>query len=170
MNYFEQELRKIAKVCDVIANPAFAGRACYGNLGGDNRVKLLFVTTGYADHYDALKAVVLNRLDGEVDSLLFRFRDTWGKKYDHGYHEGIPHIWTSDGKSEWYGYRPTEADIRQLAAEVGAYLAVFTDRSLAPEKVRGQEKASVAQKLREARQNPVPRKDASIRKKSEPEL
>lgn len=54
INFFEQELRKLADVCGGLSNPVFAGRACYGDLGGDNRVKLQFVTTGYADHYEAL--------------------------------------------------------------------------------------------------------------------
>ena len=60
MNYFEQELRRVEAACGGISNPVFAGRACYGDLGGDNRVKLQFVTLGYADHYEALKATVLN--------------------------------------------------------------------------------------------------------------
>jgi len=61
MNFFEQELRKLAAACGGITNPVFAGRACYGDLGGDNRVKLQFVTLGHADHYVALKATVLMR-------------------------------------------------------------------------------------------------------------
>jgi hypothetical protein len=172
MNFFEQELRRLAKACDGIVNPTFAGRACYGDLGGDNRVRLQFITQGYADCHDALKVTVLNRTDGEVDSLSFRFRDTWGKKYDHGYHDGIPHIWTNSGKSEWYAYRPTDADINRLAAEVGGYLAVFADRSLISEKARGQSggKESVVQKIRGAAKNPAPRKTAPAKKKTDPEL
>ena len=172
MNYFEQELRRVADVCDGIINPTFAGRACYGDLGSDNRVKLEFVTLRQADHYPALKATILNRIEGEVDTLLFRFEDIWGKKHDKGYDGGIPHIWTNDGKSEWYSYYPTGADIKQLAAELGAYLAVFTDRSLIPEKAQGRvgEKESVIKTIRESKQNPAPRKDASTRNKQGPEL
>jgi hypothetical protein len=96
MNYFEQELRRIANACGEVTNPTFAGRACYGDLGNDNRAKLEFVTQGYANQYDAVKATVLNRTEGEVDSLLFRFEDVWGKKHDKGYSGGIPHIWTHD--------------------------------------------------------------------------
>jgi hypothetical protein len=171
MNYFEQELRRVAGACNGIINPTFAGRACYGDLGGDNRVKLQFVTLGYADHYSALKATILNRTEGEVDTLLLRFEDTWGKKQvsNTNFKNGIiPYIWTSDRKSEWYVYRPTDADIKQLAAELGAYLDVFIDRSVIPEKSQGKE--SVMKTIRDAKQNPTPRKDASVRKKSDPEL
>ena len=174
MNFFEQELRRLSKACNGIFNPTFAGRACYGDLGGDNRVKLEFVTQGTIDNYEAIKATILNRTDGEVDSLLFRFSDIWGKKHDRGYNGGIPHIWTNAGKSEWYAYKPTDADMKQLAAEVGAYLGVFTDRSLIPEKSSGKlsEKASVMNEIRESKQTPVQRtgKGTSARRKSEPDL
>jgi hypothetical protein len=153
MNYFEHELRRIAKACDGLINPTFAGRACYGDLGGDNRVKLQFVTQGTHEQYEALKVTIIKRTEGDIDSLLFRFRDTWGKKYNHGYQDGIPYIWTYQGKSEWYCYYPTDADIKQLAAEVGTYLAVFTDRSLIPEKARGEtsERESVVERIRGAK-------------------
>jgi len=173
MNYFEQELRRLAKACGGIINPTFAGRVCYGDLGGDNRVKLQFVDLGTYERYEALKATVLNRQDGVVDSLRFRFADTWGKKQvsNPNFKDGvIPYIWTYNGQSEWYAYRPTDADIKQLAAKVSGYLAVFTDRSLTPEKshVQTGEKESVTKKLREANKNPAPRKASA--KKHEPEL
>ena len=170
MNYFEQELRRIAKACDGLHNPTFAGRACYGDLGGDNRVKLQFVTQGTHEQYEALKATIIKRTEGDIDSLLFRFRDTWGKKYNHGYNDGIPYIWTYQGKSEWYGYYPTDADIKQLAAEVGAYLTVFADRSLIPEKSRGQtgERESVVEKIRSAKPPAAAPKNPG-RGKSDPE-
>ena len=175
MNYFEQELRRLARFCKEIQNPTFAGRVCYGDLGGDNRVKLQFVTTGHADHYSALDATILNRLDGKVDSLLFRFSDTWGSKKvsNPNFRNGIiPYIWTDRGESEWYVYRPTDLDMKQLAAEVGSYLAVFADRSVIPEKAREQagEKESVIKTIRDAKQTPSPRKDAPSRKKTGPEL
>jgi len=171
MNVFEQELRRVA-VSGGISNPVFAGRACYGDLGGDNRVKLQFVTQGTADRYEALKATILNREDGVVDSLLFRFADTWGKKFDHGYKDGTPYIWTYQGKSEWYAYTPTDADIKKLAGEVGGYLDVFTVHPLAREqaKVPHGERESVVKKLRDAEQGRVPHNPAAAKKDNEPEL
>jgi hypothetical protein len=63
-------------------------------------------------------------------------------------------------------------DIKQLAAELGGYLAVFADRSLVPEKAREQagEKESVVQKIRGAKNGPAPPKKTPGDKKPEPEL
>ena len=171
MNYFEQQLRRVAKACDGLIGPTFVGRVCYGDLGGDNRARLEFVTQGHADHYTALRATILNRAEGSVDVLLFRFSDIWGAKKvgNPNFREGvIPHIWTSGGDSEWYVYHPTDADIKQLAAEVGAYLAVFTDRSLLPEKAWGQtsEKESVIKAIRESKPSPAVGKAAPSHRKS----
>jgi len=172
MNFFEQELRRIAGACGGVINPTFAGRACYADLGGDNRAKIQFVELGTHAKFEALKATVLNRSDGEVDSLLFRFRDTWGSKpipNSLNFRNGvIPYIWTYQGDSEWYAYRPTDADIKKLATEVGAYLGVFAGRSLAPERARRQD--SVIKTIREAKQNPAPQKDSRVRTKSGPDL
>jgi hypothetical protein len=156
MNFFEKELRRIAKACNEIINPKFAGRVCYGELGGDNRVKLQFVTHGTMDRYEAVKVTILNRTDGEVDSLLLRFSDTWGKKQvsNPNFSSGIiPYIWTDRGDSDWYVYHPTDADIKKLAAELNTYLGVFADRSLAPEKTKEQtsSKESVIKQIRAAK-------------------
>jgi hypothetical protein len=188
MNYFEQELRRVAKACDGITNPTFAGRACYGELGGDNRAKLQFVAMGTHEKYEALKATILNRSDGEVDSLLFRFGDVWGNKTVGGLYNAPPRIWTYQSESEWYSYYPTDADIKQLAEEVGAYLAVFTDRSIAPEKTLGEAgtdrstahektlgdaggKESVLAKIRESKKAPAQQNEKpSAKKKQGPEI
>ena len=96
MNFFEGELRKLFGDGKIISTPSFAGRACLGALGKDLRVRAQFVTTGYAEHYDTLKITVMNRTEGEVDSLMVRFRDVWGRKAIPGnpyLKEGVfPHI------------------------------------------------------------------------------
>lgn len=171
MNYFEQELQKLAAVCDGLSNPVFVGRTCYGDLGGDNRAKLQFVTVGHADHYTALKATILNRIDGEVDTLLLRFGDIWGNKRvnNPNFRDGvIPYIWTYKDEIEWYVYQPTGADFKQLGKAVGTYLEVFTDRSALRQKEQAQE--SVVKKLRENKQTPAAPKDKTSRGKSGPEL
>ena len=69
MTFYEQELRKLFADGMVIGSPKFTGRACLGTLGKDLRVRVQFVTSGYADHYDAISVTVLNRTDGVVDKL-----------------------------------------------------------------------------------------------------
>jgi hypothetical protein len=113
----------------------FAGRACYGDLGGQNRAKLQFVTTGYADNYSTLEVNILNRTDGKVDSLLFRFEDIWGRKLtdnpNFSHSDGVsPHIWTQGLKSDWVVYKPTPRDFELLAESVNNYLSVFVEHDI----------------------------------------
>jgi hypothetical protein len=172
MNFFEQQLRRLAAACDGVSNPVFAGRACFGDLGADNRVKLQFVTLGHADHYVAVKATVLNRAEGEVDTLLFRFRDAWGEKKYSNNRSGVPYIWTYNGEDDWYGYKPTDQDFRVLAGQLGGYLDVFAVRAPAREKAKVPhgERESVVKKLRGAKQGRVPHNPVAAKKDNEPEL
>ena len=162
MDFFEQELRKLTVQCIGIDNPVFAGRACYGDLGGDIRVKLQFVSMASTEHFGALKNTILNSVSGEIDTNIIRFADIWVKKQvsNLNFGKGVnPHIWTCDGKSEWYVYQPTDADFKQLATVVSAYLSVFTDHSFAQEKKRGRttnqrsaEKKPIADRLATGKQ------------------
>lgn len=128
---FEQELRKLFEDGGIIRSPHFAGEACFGTLGKDLRVKAQFVTTGYADHYDALKLSVLNPGSGPVDTVLLKLKDVWGKKEilnNPNFVNGIfPHIWVDRGKAEWYAYQPTPEDRKQLCRKAAEYLELFRE-------------------------------------------
>ena len=63
-NLFEQELQKLFGDGKIIDNPVCSGRACFGTLGSDLRVRAQFISTHIADEYNALKLTVLNRTDG----------------------------------------------------------------------------------------------------------
>ena len=131
-SFFEQELGRLFGDGQVIRNPTYSGRSCFGTLGKDLRVRARFVTTGYADHYDSLKITVLNRTDGPVDTLVLKLKDLLGKKSVPGnpnFREGVsPHIWDNYGKQEWYAYHPTAADYDTIRQAAKQYLDVFRDR------------------------------------------
>ena len=131
-NFFERELGRVFGDGQVIRDPTYSGRACLGTLGKDLRVRAQFITSGYADHYDALKITVLNRTDGPVDTLVLKLKDLLGKKPVPGnpnFRSGVtPHIWEDYGKFEWYAYRPTEADYETIRQAAKQYLDVFRDR------------------------------------------
>lgn len=133
MNFFEQELRKLFGDGQVIDAPTYSGRACFGTLGSNLRVRAQFVTTGIADHYDALKITVFNRTGGPVDDMVLELKDLLGMKpvpKNPNLRDGVaPHIWVYQGKPEWYAYRPTAADYQVIRQAVGRYLDVFRDRS-----------------------------------------
>ena len=119
MTFYEQELRKI--VGERYPDATYVGRACYVRLDEMNRAKIQFVTTG-----------ILNRQEGDVDNLLLRFSDLFGKKMvnNPNFRDGvIPHIWDDYGKVSWYVYHPTRQDYEVLSDAVSDYLEVFQDMS-----------------------------------------
>lgn len=128
MNFFEQELRKI--VGSQYPDAAFVGRACYVRLNEMNRAKIQFTTCGTADRYQALQMTILNRNDGQVDTLRLRFADLLGKgQINNPYiQQSGPYAWTYNGKTEWYAYQPNDRDYRQLTDAVSGYLDVFQEQ------------------------------------------
>lgn len=127
MNFFMNELKKI--VGPTHPSATYSGRACYLKLGDTNRAKLEFVTHGTADHYEALRITVLNRLDGPVDqhTMLFRELIDMAGVRDDCFRRDIPYAWTYNGQTEWYAYQPTAADYRTLGAAVDEYLELFQE-------------------------------------------
>lgn len=126
MNFFEQELRKV--ISPRYPDTTYVGRVCFVPLGGDLRAKLKFATCGCADHYEALKMTILTAKEGEVDSLLLRFSDLFGKKQtsNPNFRDGIvPHIWVDGLNAEWYVYQPTAKDYADMSDAVTSYLGVF---------------------------------------------
>ena len=130
MTFLEQELRKI--VNPVYPDAVYVGRACYIKVGDQNRAKIAFVTTGISNQYSALRMTMLNRREGEIDSLLLRFTDLLGKKMtsNPNFRNGIdPHIWEHDGKMCWYGYQPSKQDYSILSDSVSQYIEVFMEQN-----------------------------------------
>ena len=80
MNFFESELKKIMGDSAILKDQKYVGRMCYGTIGGDLRARVEFVTLGVSDHYAGIKASVINRKEGVVDSILLQFSDIWGKQ------------------------------------------------------------------------------------------
>ena len=126
MNFFEQELRRFTdkttafKSCKALC----AGRACFIPLSGSRRARLEFVTSGVADHYDALQVTVLSTTDGKIDGLRFRFSDFFATRKAGCSGICCPHIWVGCGEAEWY-VAPTAAEIAGLAQVAHDYVMLF---------------------------------------------
>jgi len=136
MNYFEQELRRLFGNDTAISDKRFVGRAFFGRLTDNLRVRVDFVTMGTADHYEALKATIINHNDGQVDALTLRFSDLLGRKAvsNPNFREGIsPYIWKYGDKIEWYVYTPTKADYNQISEAINDYLDVYREPRLEQE-------------------------------------
>ena len=128
MNFFEQELRKLFADSETLRDIRFTGRVCLARLTETTNVKLEFTTLGYADHYEGIKATVLNRREGQIDSTVLRFDDLLGKKSHPNFSSGIiPHIAKYGDKYEWYAYKPTPRDFEIIAETMDSYLEVFAE-------------------------------------------
>ena len=102
MNFFEGELQRMFGGNDIISEPKIVGRTLLGKLDDDLRVKLQFVSTGIAKHYDAIQVSILNRTEGAVDRETMRFGDIIGLKNDHGTPNVYPYMWEeSNSKAYW---------------------------------------------------------------------
>lgn len=138
-SFYEQELQKLFADGKIIRDPQFVGRSCTGKLDADLCARTEFVTSGYADHYDAVSVTVLNRTDGVVDRLRIRLRDVLGKKQVPGnpnFPDGVsPYIWEDSGKAEWYAFRPSAADYAAIRQAVGDYLNAFRAQQISGPKM-----------------------------------
>lgn len=130
MTFYEQELRKI--IGEQYPNATYVGRSCYVRLSDMNRAKIQIVTGSVANQYNALQLTILNRSEGQVDTLRLRFSDLLGTKAtsNPNFRNGVePHIWDDSGKVGWYVYHPTRQDYETLSNAVSDYLEVFQDMS-----------------------------------------
>ena len=129
---FQNELNKIFGNDAVFDNTKFIGRVCYGSLGTKLKARAQFVSLHISSQYDALKVNIINRTDGEVDSVTIRFKELWGNKYTNNpnFHDGVsPHLWLNNDKLEWYVYTPTNAELKQLRESVKEYTELFRDQT-----------------------------------------
>jgi hypothetical protein len=132
MSYFEQELRRLFGNDKTISDKAFVGRSFFGKLTDSLRVRVEFVTMGTSDHYEAIKATVINRNDGPVDAITLRFSDLFGRKMvnNPNFKDGVtPYIWKYGDKIEWYVYKPVKADYDQISESLNNYFDVFREPS-----------------------------------------
>ena len=130
MNFFEQELRKIVE--PVYPDATYVGRFCFVPLGVNNRAKINFVTSGIADHYDALQIKIVNKSDGELDCVRLRLSDLLGAVQSGNLYvqQSGPYIWQYGSKIEWYGYQPTEKDLAAITEGVKSYVELFQEQTM----------------------------------------
>lgn len=101
MNFFEKEMREMFENKDLLQDAKFCGKMMLAKLDEELRLKLLFVTMGYADNYEAIKATVLKRDEGAVDCHVFRFSDIIGYKSKYTSEKVNPYMWEYGERSCW---------------------------------------------------------------------
>ena len=128
MNFYEQELRKLAGQSNALTDPKFVGRVCYGRVSDNIRAKIEFDDMVYGKQYDAIKVTLLNNSEGVIDSNIIYFEDIWGAKKTKNFPEGkVPYISTYREETAWYAYKPTPADYEILANSMDEHLEMFSE-------------------------------------------
>lgn len=133
MEFFEQELRKIMENSRILKDQKYAGRKYYGTVDGDMRACIEFVSLGVKDEYAGIKATLINRKEGPIDSMVLRFADLFGKKKvsNPNFKDGIvPHIWKDGMNHDWYVYHPSAQDYEAMARKIEDYLSVFQEEAM----------------------------------------
>ena len=128
MNFFEQELRKIVE--PAYPDATYVGHFCFVPLGANNRAKINFATSGYADHYDTLQIKIVNKNDGELDCVRLRLPEMLGvaRTGNPARREQGAYIWKYNSDVSWYGYHPTQADYAALTKTVQSYTELFQEQ------------------------------------------
>ena len=131
MNVFEKSLRELFGKSEILSDIKYTGNTCIARLDKDLRVKLQFVTIGYADHYTAICASIINRTDGLVDKQTFCFRDMVpARSKDATFGRDYPHIWVCDGKADWYGQPLSAVEQRLVRNEILNYVDMYLDMEM----------------------------------------
>ena len=118
--------------CLFIGNRRFQGFLQFLSFMDDDTFNACQTHSGIGIMYNALQMTILNRSEGQVDTLRLRFSDLLGTKMtsNPNFRNGVePHIWDDYGKVSWYLYHPTRQDYEALSDAVSGYLEVFQDMS-----------------------------------------
>lgn len=130
MNFFTDELKKIADRSGYIQKPKFVGQSCIFRLSDDVTGKLQFVTRGHADNYTALKLSLFNKREGPIDIQIMNIVDVIGRKRVLGELRS-PYIWKYGNDIDWYSYHPDDNDYSAMSETVDDYLSCFAEQELA---------------------------------------
>lgn len=129
MNFFTDELKKIADRSEYIRKPKFVGQACVFRLSDDVTGKLEFVTGMVANHFNALRLKLFNKSEGPIDTQLIGIGDVIGNKMIYANVQS-PYICKNGNEVNWYGYKPTDSDYSGISENVDDYLSCFAEQEL----------------------------------------
>ena len=125
MNHMEHELRVLFGESELFYEAMFSGKMMIGKIDTDVRAKLEFVSTNISGQYNAIRAAIINRTEGEIDRNTFLLKDIIGQK--NGYD---PYIWDDPNSKGWYGFRPTSNEYDKITDTITDYMAMFADESI----------------------------------------
>ena len=134
-----EELKKMFEGRIAMQDMHYVGKACYGRLEENLRVKIE-LGQGFMDNgYTRLTISVLERTNGLVDQMKFLISDVTGLKQEiDGERIAGPEL-RSYKDSVWWNCEMEETDYQKIAEAVNGYLSLFQLEEL----VHGQQKGEV---------------------------
>ena len=131
MNLYERELRMMFGDTDIIKNPLIVGRTLTGILDEDLSITLKIIASEVQGKYDTIRAVIINRTGGEVDSQNFLFADIIGmQKRANGLEPIVPHMWDNGNpKGSWY-IQPTIEQKAMIGDTVLNYAGMYLHQDM----------------------------------------
>jgi len=122
-----ESLKKIFDNVEGIENVRYLARDCYADLGGGKVMRAYFSSSDMGRQKDALSVQIMTREKGRLDAVVFRFNELWPQRYETCGNAVGPHIWTYQGKDEWYTPEPSESDYMKLSEQVSNYVGFFSE-------------------------------------------
>jgi len=127
MNFFNKELEKI--LADE-KDKKFVGRACFIKLDEYATLKIEFSETDTANVFNSIRLHLFDSSKNYFDHSAIYFSDLFGVKklQDSDNESGIvPHIWEFGNTAEWYGYKPTKKDYKEIYKQIKEYISLHKE-------------------------------------------
>ena len=125
MNFLEKQMKILFGESELFYDAMFCGKMMIGKIDNDVRVKLEFVSTEIKNHYNAIRATVINRTDGVIDTATFHMKDIIGTKCGND-----TYIWDNDERQAWYGFNITGSEQEQISDKIHDYMSMFANEDL----------------------------------------
>ena len=129
MNFFEKELRYMFEKNELFADAKFFGNCMLAKLGDDLRIKVQFEDGVVANHYNGIKAEIINRTDGVVDREVLNFGDIIGLRNGYCGGKAEPYVWRYNNDIDWY-YPVSTAEKQKIASAVAQYAEMYSSQDM----------------------------------------
>ena len=130
MNFFEKEMRMMFEHTGIIQDPKFVGRTMVGILDDNLRVKMQFVSTFIANHYDAIQVSIINRTDGVVNKETMKFGDIIGLRKDNCGNNVHPYMWEQSDKTAYWYIPVSVTDKAKIADTALEYVGMYQQQDM----------------------------------------
>lgn len=129
MDFYEQEMQKMFGENQCLQKTEFVGKTMLAMLDDRKLLKVEFINTAAANHYNAVRVSIIDKENGVMDKQIMKFSEIIGTYKLRSSSESIqPFMWDDGERSEWY-VPITNAQKAKIAEKVISYAEMFQDQS-----------------------------------------